>query len=107
MLRFQRCRCDFNPALILRGDWKAWVLGVTSCSAESMRFPKRPKASISVCPVYTLSLIPFAQLQTPRGRGVAGFGGVGGSPVKHKHPKSQSLRTTGAMEPGSTASGKM
>lgn len=30
MLRFQRCRCDFNPALILRGDWKAWVLGVTS-----------------------------------------------------------------------------
>lgn len=76
-----------------------------------MQFPKRPKASISVCPVYTLSLslslIPFAQLQTPRGRGVAGFGGVGGSPVKHKHPKSQSLGTIGAMEPGSTASGKM
>lgn len=72
-----------------------------------MQFPKRPKASISVCPVYTLSLIPFAQLQTPRGRGVAGFGGVGGSPVKQKHPKSQSLRTNGAMEPGSTASGKM
>ena len=55
----------------------------------------------------TLStLIPFTQLQT-RGRGVAGFGGVGGSPVKHKHPKSQTPEALEPMEPGSTASGKM
>lgn len=75
------------------------------CNFQNVQ--KHPSQFVQFTLSLSFYLIPFAQLQTPRGRGVAGFGGVGGSPVKQKHPKSQSLRTNGAMEPGSTASGKM